>query len=284
MITSHLLRKSLAVGIIILFISVAVVPTINYTTVKAAIDNDLVEVTSEACGIQGYGNTTVKLTKQQYQNLESYLTEFRARLNQTTTREEAVPLFKDVVVELHRYGLLPRGMSVEKAQSLVIGRHSAIYLTNLIKKIKYDDSSQNNGNYYCLIAGHTGLMTQFQGIITAMLDWPGYFYPTIAKILHIIFFLSCIVNIFFPASVFQFIGLGGLNNHGTWVPAVGWVYTIGSGGIRQWNGDLYGMFPFVLGNPFGFTNVAVEGFTGLRLFLMTNFYLGTASSVSIYQY
>ena len=63
----------------------------------------------------------MKLTRQQYQNLEQYLVEFRARLNQTTTREEAVPFFKEAVVELNKYGLLPRGMSVEQAQRLVTG-------------------------------------------------------------------------------------------------------------------------------------------------------------------
>ena len=113
------MKKLLAIGIIFLFIGVAVAPSINSTVVKASDDNDLVEVTSQACGIQGFGNTTVKLTKQQYQNLEQYLVDFRARLNQTTTREEAVPIFKDAVVELNKYGLLPKGMSVEKAQQLV---------------------------------------------------------------------------------------------------------------------------------------------------------------------
>ena len=45
--------------------------------------------------------------------------EFRARLNQTSSREEAVPIFKDAVVELDKYGLLPSGMSVERVQKLI---------------------------------------------------------------------------------------------------------------------------------------------------------------------
>ncbi len=110
------IKKFLAMGVILLFIGVAVAPSINSSAVKPS--DDLVEVTSQACGIQGFANTTVKLTKQQYQDLEQYLVEFRARLNQTSTREEAVPIFKDAVVELNKYGLLPKGMSVEKAQHL----------------------------------------------------------------------------------------------------------------------------------------------------------------------
>ncbi len=85
------MKKILAVGVILFFIGVAVAPSINQSVVKASQDDDLVEVTTQACGIKGYGDTTVKLTREQYQNLEQYLVEFRARLNQTTTREEAVP-------------------------------------------------------------------------------------------------------------------------------------------------------------------------------------------------
>jgi len=114
-------KQIIATTIILLFIGVAVAPSINFNVVKASNDNDLVEVTTQACGINGFGNTTMKLTREQYQNLEQYLVDFRARLNQTSTRDEAVPIFKEAVVELDKYGLLPKWMSVERAQRLVNG-------------------------------------------------------------------------------------------------------------------------------------------------------------------
>jgi hypothetical protein len=58
MVKNPLIGKCLAVGIILLFIGVAVAPSINTSVVKASNDNDLVEVTTQACGIQGYGNRT----------------------------------------------------------------------------------------------------------------------------------------------------------------------------------------------------------------------------------
>jgi len=131
-----LLKKGVAVAIILLFLGVAVVPSISI--VKAATDNDLAEVTIEAYGIKGFGNHTVKLTKQQNQNLEQYLLDFRERLNTTTTREEAVPLFKEAVVELNKYGLLPKGMSVEHAQRLVTGYYQN---SNMLRKIQNDVQS-----------------------------------------------------------------------------------------------------------------------------------------------
>ena len=143
------MKRILAVGVILLFIGISVAQTINFQVVKASTDDDLVEVTTEACGIKGYGNTTVKLTREQYQNLEQYLVEFRARLNQTSTREEAVPLFKDAVVELEKYGLLPRGMSVERAQRLVTKSFN--------QRIRNPNplNLDPDANYFCLVSGLT---------------------------------------------------------------------------------------------------------------------------------
>ena len=150
-----MIRKWLAIGIILLFVGVTIAPTINFNTVKASTDDDLVEVTTQACGIRGYGNTTVKLTREQCQNLESYLVEFRDRLNQTTSRKEAVPIFKEAVVELDRYGLLPKGITIEKVQRLVTGE---FLNKNILKRQAKSDHTHvfERGrlyNRFCLIAG-----------------------------------------------------------------------------------------------------------------------------------
>jgi hypothetical protein len=156
--TSPKLRKGLTIGIIFLFIGVAVAPSINNVVVKASNDNDLVEVTSQACGIQGFDDTTVKLTKEQYKDLEQYLVDFRAKLNQTTTREEAVPIFKNAVVELNKYGLLPKGMSVKQAQKLICGPQLSS------KQIEHIEGLLKNNrigrlmvvhNLFCFVNAHT---------------------------------------------------------------------------------------------------------------------------------
>ncbi|DAC72538.1 MAG TPA: hypothetical protein DSN98_04675 [Thermoplasmata archaeon] len=120
---NHLSKKGLAVFSIILFLGVAVGPCIQNNIAMASSDNNVVEVTMQACGMKGSGPHTVSLTKRQYQNLEQYLVEFSARLNKTATREETVVLFKEAVVELYKYRLLPRGISAEQAQRLVIGNY-----------------------------------------------------------------------------------------------------------------------------------------------------------------
>jgi len=158
------MKKILAVGVILLFIGVTIAPNINHSIVKASQDDDLIEVTTQACGIQGYGDTTVKLTREQYQNLEEYLVEFRAKLNQTTTREEAVPIFKDAVVELDKYGLLPKGMSVERAQRLVSSETLNPLDISLEKHLKVDDNSTLI-NSKCLVFSHVEPIYDF-------MQWP----------------------------------------------------------------------------------------------------------------
>jgi hypothetical protein len=60
-----LLRIYLAVGIILLFIGIAITPSINFHVVKASNDNDLIEVTTQACSSieprRGVKRGTVKI-------------------------------------------------------------------------------------------------------------------------------------------------------------------------------------------------------------------------------
>jgi len=220
-------RKWLAVGITLLFIGVAVAPSINQSVVKASTDNDLVEVTTQACGIKGYGDTTVKLTREQYNNLEEYLVDFRARLNQTTTKEEAVPIFKEAVVELDRYGLLPKGMSVERAQKLVINGNQNQLLTRTLKRIfSTIDLSFYSSNFLCLIAGQgTEVTVGFSNDIWLWFWFPTRYYNGIDLIGLLTFGRSSYTS-------------GGLPP--IYHPCIGWVETIGLLGKKNWTGEFRG--------------------------------------------
>jgi hypothetical protein len=255
------LKKILALGIIFLFIGVAVAPSINSTVVKASNDNDLVEVTSQACGIQGFGNTTVKLTKQQYQNLEQYLVDFRARLNQTTTREEAVPIFKEAVVELNKYGLLPKGMSVEEAEKLVTGGYLNKMIPKNIKSLekKFPSVFSNNSNFFCLIGGNTN-NTMFIGpsylLMYPMMALGGFgaLLVLLGKIilaipfgvLAVLFeFLFLFFHSSFPIPMINYIELGDRREPKS--PDEGWVNSIGKFGKKNWSGEFYGDIYFFSG-------------------------------------
>ena len=258
------LKKGLVVSVILLFIGVAVAPSINFTVVKASDDNNLVEVTSQACGIQGFGNTTEKLTKEQYQNLEQYLVDFRARLNQTTTREEAVPIFKDAVVELNKYGLLPNGMSAEKAQKLVIGSfHNPMY-NNIIKRIHKSNTGKSIENYFCLIGGITSQ--------TYPLGFIGFSEPIIS-----ILWLFGLFPHLMPVQFLGPVAFGNSfiqwtestkykDNSGGSFPAQGWIAAVGSNGKTVMSGPFYGVLDyyfFGINLEYWTYYIGINSFTGL---------------------
>jgi len=279
------MKKSLVVSVILLFIGVAVAPSINQSIVTASQDDDLVEVTTQACGIQGYGDTTVKLTRQQYQDLEQYLVEFRARLNQTTTREEAIPIFKEAVVELDKYGLLPKGMSIEQAQKLVANGYEHQRNLQLIEKI-YDKNPlprSDVDNLFCLVAGKTNsnfilgpikggcfftilLMAYIVWYIAGIIESLG-----LEKLLEIVEGLYDVIEAFYlpvrgiPFEIGGFVTFGAVwyrwEEPTQYTASNGWIYSLGLRGIQSIDGSFYGTIREML---FGFY-VGLSGFTGIVL-------------------
>jgi hypothetical protein len=265
-------RKCLAVGIILLFIGVAVAPSINFTVVKASNDTDLVEVTTQACGIKGFGDTTVKLTREQYQNLEQYLVEFRARLNQTTTREEVVPLFKDTVVELNKYGLLPKGMSVEVAQRLITNKYQNKRETNNLGLMNRYLQNSNIDNSFCLIAGtahEVGFVrVLFNSVCATIFRLYEILYDhfefisklTLLNYLYQVLFNSYIAVILLK-TLYGFINLG----IGIYLSSdSGNINTIGLSGEKSWSGSIHGGFDKFPKIPYNYV-LGVIGFTGFHI-------------------
>jgi len=292
-----LMNEGLVIAVILLFIGVSIAPSINFNVVKASNDNDLVEVTTQACGIKGYGNTTVKLTTQQYQNLEQYLVEFRARLNQTTTREEAVPIFKDAVVELNKYGLLPKGMSVERAQELVTGENQIFQDNEVINKL-YNNHKQmidENTNIFCLFAGQTDntfVVTFLLRLLFIPLLVIGYIvmsfedFPILYKFLTGLLRILIVPIVSSPIGFNQWISYGYniLFPYNDLIPTHGWIYTNGFNGVKTWNGSFIGAINYDFSFIFYF---GTFDFTGISLYLpikQQQFCLGTALMVKLTDY
>ena len=90
------IKKGLVVAVIILFIGLAFAPSINANVSKASIDSELVEITTEICGLNG-GKHTVSLSKEDAEEVEHLFDSIRERLNVTETREEAEQIFKEIL-------------------------------------------------------------------------------------------------------------------------------------------------------------------------------------------
>jgi hypothetical protein len=261
------IRRWLAVGIILLFIGVSTLPSINLNVVKASNDNDLVVVTTQACGIKGYGNTTVKLTREQYQDLEQYLVEFRARLNQTTTREEAIPIFKEAVVELNRYGLLPKGMSVEQAQRLVTGGYYNAKINKTIQRLSDTSDYLIKSNFLCLITG-AGSSIHIRGILPTIMTW----------------FSTLKIGALFGIMTFGGSGYNPADFIWENFPATGWIDTYGLTGIKKWNDTFSGGCGVKFLSLTYCEFIGARGFSGIGIYTQSNpfFFIGFALWIRIY--
>jgi len=285
------IKKSVAVSVILLFIGVAIAPSINFNVVKASNDNDLVEVTTQACGINGFGNTTVKLTREQYQNLERNLATFKERLNQTTSREEVKKLYNEFIVELDNYGLLGR-LSIKQAQRLMTGIYTNAKLTSLSETIlnKVKGLTPNESNYLCFVYGEPKEHTYFQGPIGRI---SGLFFSLFVQglifvhVLVLILVTLIVSSSFFFSSVINPLQIGttiyyGLTSYDfsngwrEW-SATGLLRTTGLLGNKSWNGTFYGYLPIPTGF-FGTTYLpGINGFIGLRIRSNSlNYYFGSA--------
>jgi hypothetical protein len=303
-------RKALGVGVILLLIGVAVAPSIDFHLAKASPNNDLIEVTTQTCGIQGYENTTVKLTTQQYHDLEQYLVEFRARLNQTTTKEETMLLFKDAVAELNKYSLLPKGMSQHEAECLILGaceHPRVLHALDRVQTFSENTSLDDLENNFCLVAGQT-MKTQSMGLLPLavligsfeslnLASWfiflhvgyhLGQIYMTLGKLFLLLGLgtlavgaaMACFFGVL-PISGLGMISLGGFESNGYWaypVPASGWINTLGAEGKQNWTGEFYGNItvPDLIQIFLPFPGII--GFTGFKISRLfhSDFYIGFA--------
>lgn len=150
MMKEGMFRKVLVFTVIFLFIGLAIAPSITANVSKTSSGDELIEFTTEIYGIPRLKPQTVKLTKQQANEVEHLFDTMKRRLDNTTSREETITIFKQAVVELDKYGLLG-GLSVEQTQKLVSEEFQNPKMMKLLESI----SSRWNGlgakNLFCLV-------------------------------------------------------------------------------------------------------------------------------------
>ena len=271
----NMFRKELVLGIIILFVGIAVQPGIIADNVIESDKSEMVEITIQICEIDGVYDYDVLLSQEQAEELENLISRTKNKLDDAKTSGETSIIFSDTVASLFEIGILSESMDIEDIQCLVNGEKQN---SEVVKKLEewFNRNQGNIGtedNYLCLISGDsTG--TCFQGPIglISMIVF-GY----LLKNDMIFTFLLSIWNNF-PLSFGYKIGLGGLGISGTFF-AQGWVHTIGLNGIKNWDDTFIGSLPLlpVLGWDLFFTGIL--GFTGINIGSLENnkhFYIGTA--------
>jgi len=227
--TTSSLRKRLVVGIVLLFIGIAIAPGINVNLVKASLENNLVEVTTEVSGLKGFGTHTALLTTRQYNEVEHLIGTIKECLRRGITNEETVASIKGAVVTLNTYGLLPEGMSLGQAQKLVLGGYENSKGMALREQMLHEKSLRaNQSNSFCFIAGIV-----YDGVVTGPLQLFGGVIAFIGLILKLNFLatvglllmgVSHFITTLSPVSFLQRVTID-----------VGNITSVGLGGVKNFN-------------------------------------------------
>lgn len=278
------IKKGLAIAVILLFIGVALAPSINSNIVK----DDLVEVTTEFCGIEGLKPHTIKISKNEVDKLKLFIDDFKNQLNKVETREETILLYNEAIVELDKYGLLGK-LSIEKAKNLVTGRYQNNKVTKLLEErySKVQENSEDIENYLCLVAGRTtNTFIYTLPILSTFFIFLFFYYlghlfdkgiirdiqTFFADLLNFLLDYSCESRLIYFRNPIAY----------NYPGAEGWIYSIGIKGIQSINGTMRGtLFDRTDIDDLGFS---IIGFKGLKICMnypFDAFYIGHALALKI---
>jgi hypothetical protein len=252
--------KFLVIGIIFLFIGLGVQPVIATCQPKGK-DIDYINITSEFTGLRK--KHTVKMTQQELEELDTFLDSIYVNLINSQSDKEASKIINEAIMLLDRYDLLC-GLSVEQVK-----RRFSQYNT-LGTDSDYLPAKKSSN---CLIIGRvtrTYFYSPLYGIIGLL---PGsYPYNPFGMLIFLSYTMFKQIAMqygfpFFPLRLGAYITMGSFHDTGfewNFIPAKGWIITIGTNGTKGWIGEFIG----TLGSIAGWWSkyyVGVEGFFGLKI-------------------
>jgi hypothetical protein len=154
--------KWLAVGIILLFIGVAITPSIT-----APDSNDkTVKFDVELCGLNQ--NYSILVTPQQAREIYLVFDAIKQKLTMVETQEATKDIFSEAVTTLHTIGLFD-DTRMSQVLDLVLQPERRSHYQNIIQNLNRSHILAGKGNYFCSIAGNTS-QTYFCGASIRLLN------------------------------------------------------------------------------------------------------------------
>jgi hypothetical protein len=235
--------KTFVVGVIVLFIGVAIQPAIAEVSFEPN-NSELVETTITICKFSGIKEHTLMLTQKQADELDSFLNDFKFKLDNALNESETINVYDDMIISLDELGLLPDYLTVDEAQQLVTGRN------HLLSGNKLPSKLFDNSNFFCLVSGEANESASFLRLFRIPVRIGGIIYFGTHTEFHPI-----------SGEIMSFPAI----EHST-----GWIKTYGILGHKEWNGDFYGgIFNIVISvvalEFFTYGHVGVVGFTGILI-------------------
>ncbi|MBE3121500.1 MAG: hypothetical protein IMZ58_04740 [Thermoplasmata archaeon] len=229
----------------------------------------------------------------QYIEVEKIFNDLKLKLDTVTTKKEALAIFKEAVVELNKYGLLPKGMSVKQAQRLITGS----FLKSELLKPFQRNNENNSGNENCLVIGITNNI-YFRPYPALVMDIPILYNLVFNSSLRNITWILALPYLFRLLQPFKFgsyayvggrtklVEQGNITEDNIYSSS-GWVWTIGSNGFKKWNGAFYGglyckttVISHDNDSVFEFWDpVGIVGFIGIDFFSGTSFIINPYNGI-----
>jgi hypothetical protein len=263
------MKKLLVVGIIILFISVSVAPSINANIYRTPVKSKFVETSVRIHRARSITPFTLRLTERESKEIDVIFDNLKVSLDSAETDEEIDRIYDDAVESLYELGMFPR-MSINEAKQLVTSEE----------------------NFDCIIAGQTTNTYMFD------LDKPFWnrwveFWRNFAPPGPWPYWIRVNFLRYYKGKIGQ-ISFGYISNYQNgyieYFPSNGWVWTNGSNGKIKWEGALWGNIKcrYVTDDPifavWETVHIGVKNFEGVFIdrkgpFSVPPCYLGNAEHV-----
>ncbi len=280
------MKRILTIGVILLFIGVAIAPSITQSIVKASTDDDLVQnkeyikTTVELCGLNT--KTTVYLTQDEVQEIKNLFLIYKNKFDETTTRKQAAQILIELLDVLHTYHLF-ENQSLPKIRRLIQSSVARNLTTNHPEWINQQETIKQNLG--CFVLGQTTDTVYCSTMVLRLLYGSAFgfllfalFFPKIAILLY---FMAMVPIAFLLASYMYYIVLAnthkpsilntmtlGYEQDHEIIPSKGWISSIGLLGKTNQSGALMGAL-YILPIPFiaALYYPALVGFTGVKVII-----------------
>jgi hypothetical protein len=225
--------------------------------------------------------------EKQYVEVEKIFNELKIKLDTVTTKQEALVVVNVAIVGLNEHGLLPKGMTLKRAQRLVTGCFSESDLAQPFQSNK----ENNTGNTNCLVIGFAD-QTFFRPYPT-IYDIPIVYYLMFNTSFgdyfnFLLWFYAIRASQPFKFGPYAWVGSrytlveNGNMTYDSIHASSGWVWTLSSNGVKKWNGTFYGGLrtryqKVVITNDSyaeSWDPEGIRGFVGINFFSFRTFWKG----------
>jgi hypothetical protein len=286
----NLIGKTLALGVVVLFIGVSVHPAFavdTKTSITSNQNNVLVETTIEICKPDGNEKHSISLTQEQSSQLDILIDNFKTDLDNRKSLEEIIQIYEDMIVSLDSIGLF-QDMNVENVKDFLINNQMDLKNNvNSLKRINKEGDVYENRE--CQISGQTyytlfysNLRVMFKELSEKFSGFLGSLFDALCVYLGLFQSISPIANgnaIMFglkhwspnPKDPYTF-----------YYPAGGWLSTDGLYGNFTIDGTFWGHIA-EYDNLFQSASfLGALGFKGIKLYrIRGTFYIGRVSHIKV---